>query len=189
MNNYENVGKGLRKICVAEIGAVVCAVLMLFPVVNIAALAGVLAFSIVTLVGLYDIGKDIKACMISLVLTLLCLPLPIVKYFVEFPAVAEFIYIIVKAVGPVAAVCIMYYSVSKVFEKMEETELAKQGMNTMWIYLICEIAGAFLDGFTNAMGGLMLVLLLSLGTAIVSFVYQFKFLKAGAERLGYYINF
>lgn len=189
MNNYENLGKGLRKIYVAEIGAVICAVLMLFPVVNIAAMAGLVIFCVIKLIGLYSACKDVKGCMISFVLTILCMPLPVVQYFVYIPLSVRFIYTIICAVVPVVASCIMFYSVSKVFEKMEETFLARQGMNTMWIYLICEIAGAFLEGYTDAMGRLMLVTLMTLGVAILSLVYQLKFLKAGAEQLGYYVNF
>ena len=62
MQDLQNAGSGLKKMFIASIGAVVCTVLLIIPIVNILAMIGALVFAIISLVGLNEAGKDIEGC-------------------------------------------------------------------------------------------------------------------------------
>lgn len=62
MSNYPNSGKGLKNMFIAAIGAIVCAVLTIIPLVNIVAGIAALVFAIISLIGLWAVGKDIPEC-------------------------------------------------------------------------------------------------------------------------------
>lgn len=61
MGNYQNAGAGLKKMFIAEIGAIICTVLMIIPIINIFAAIALLVFGIISLVGLYGAGRISQA--------------------------------------------------------------------------------------------------------------------------------
>ena len=71
MSNYPNSGKGLKNMFIASVGAIVCAVLLVIPIVNIIAAIAALVFTILSLIGLWTVGKDIAECKMAFWFTIL----------------------------------------------------------------------------------------------------------------------
>ena len=70
MNNYPNVGAGLKKMFIAQIGIIVCTVLAIIPIINIIAGIGAIVFAVISIVGLYGAGKDIEGCKKAFIITI-----------------------------------------------------------------------------------------------------------------------
>ena len=62
--------KGLKKMFIAQIGGTVCIVLAVLPLINIVAVIAALAFSILSIVGLYEAGRNIDGCKTAFMLTI-----------------------------------------------------------------------------------------------------------------------
>lgn len=191
MNNYENAGKGLRKMYVSVIGIMVSGTAIIVPLIGpLVAIIGILVFAIMDLYGLYLVGKDIKGCKIAFVLTIAWFPLSVilnvVGRLVADSSIVDGIHTIVSNICPIVAECLVLYFVAKVLKMNDKTELAKQGMNVMWIIVISNVVTFFCDAFIEAVGSVFQVMLFSLGVSIAALVYQLKFYKKSAEQFGYY---
>ena len=62
MYSYENAASGLKKMFTAQVGAIICVVLMMIPFIGLIGLVGVFVFAIMSLIGLNSAGKDIEGC-------------------------------------------------------------------------------------------------------------------------------
>ena len=77
--NYANAGAGLRKLFIAQIGSVVCNVLLVIPLINLAGAIGALVFLILSLIGLNEAGKDIDGCKKAFQITIEQLALTVIS--------------------------------------------------------------------------------------------------------------
>lgn len=74
---------------IASVGAMICTVVMFFPIINLFAAIGSLVFGIVSLVGLYQAGKYIKGCQTAFILTLVNFVVQIVISIYEDSMIGE----------------------------------------------------------------------------------------------------
>lgn len=66
MYGYENAASGLKKMFTAQVGGIICVVLMMIPFIGVIGLIGVFVFGIMSLIGLNSAGKDIGRLQNSL---------------------------------------------------------------------------------------------------------------------------
>lgn len=139
METYQNAGPGLRKMFIAEVGTIVCTVLMFIPIVNILAAIGALVFMIISLLGLNAAGQDIEGCKTAFTFTIVNLIVNVLSSFLKNVAVIGTILSIAQGI---ISLLIIYYvctSVSEVMNKTGHADVAQQG-DTIWkINLVCYI--------------------------------------------------
>lgn len=130
MGNLENAGAGLKKMFIASVGAVVCAVLVIIPVVNILAAIAAFVFAILSMVGLYGAGKDIEGCKKAFTLTIVNIVVSAVGSFLQ----SGFLGVIVSIVGYVLSFLVVYLvctSVSEVMNQIGAADVAQKG-ESVW---------------------------------------------------------
>ncbi len=185
MRNYPNAGDGLRKIYYATIGSIICSLVTLVPGAKFFAAIGVLVCAIVTMVGFWQAGKDIEGCKIAFVLQICSVAIGIIVNFVNLPVALD----IIGEFLPLIAICLMCYSVSQLMRELGATDVAKQGMIAMFVYIACEVAAFILAIYAILIilrFGFIVYILLLLGIAVLELVFYLKFLKNAAEQLGSY---
>lgn len=185
MNNYENIGIGLRKMYVATIGTLVCTLLSSVPLVNILFAIGILVFCVINLQGYYYVGKDISAGQAAFVLQIITICLSLANTFDMIPNGLKFLYTIAAELIPFLAICIVYHSVCKILRAKGADEVARQGN----IALCLQLASAVITVLASAMvfaGAILGALLISLIFSIVTLIYTLKFLKNSATEFGVY---
>ena len=106
MNQYVNAGQGLKKVFIAAIGAIVCAVLMIIPVINLIASIGAIVFLVISLLGLNQAGKEIDGCKTAFILTIVNLVVRILAVPFAGSAVLSFIFTLV---GTIISFLVTYY--------------------------------------------------------------------------------
>lgn len=130
MENLQNAGAGLKKMFIASVGAVVCAVLVIIPIVNIIAAIGAFVFAILSMVGLYGAGKDIEGCKKAFSLTIANIIVSVIGAFFKSGILSA----LVAIVGYVLSFLVVYLvctSVSEVMNQIGAAEVAKKG-ETVW---------------------------------------------------------
>ena len=69
---YKNVGNGMHKMYIAELGAVICTVIALIPIIGtIIGGIGALVFGILMIVALYGVGKEVEGCRKAFILMII----------------------------------------------------------------------------------------------------------------------
>lgn len=125
MSNYPNAGKGLKKLYIAAIGALVCSILMFIPLVNIVAVIGILIFSIISILGLWAVGKDISGCKTAFWLTIGSCVVNVIENFLGTALGTVF-----SIASTVLSLAVTYYictSVAAVLRSVGETDAALAG--------------------------------------------------------------
>lgn len=193
MSNYVNVGVGLKKMYIAAIGMIVCSLLTIIPLLGILFAIGILVFYVIDLQGSYIAGKDVRGCKVAFILQIVSGVINLVnslgKRFMTISGDIEFLCDIVTEIMPVAAICLICYSVSKVHRENGMDRLAETGINTMMIYLVCYVimfAGKQMLTVVGLSNGI-LIMLIVMALSIMALIKQLKFYKNSAEEFGVYI--
>lgn len=148
MNQYSVAGAGLKKMFIAEVGALVCTVLALIPIIGKIAGIGSFVFLIIGLVGLYGAGQQIDGCkkaftlQIAVLVGSILLSILGAVLVVAAPAVGViFIAALGIAVAVVSFLAIYYIctSVSEVMTKVGDADAAKTGETAWKVMLACKI--------------------------------------------------
>ena len=140
MQDLQNAGSGLKKMFIASIGAVVCTVLLIIPIVNILAMIGALVFAINSLVGLNEAGKDIEGCKTAFLLTIVNMVVSVLK---NIPFLGTgFLGALFSIAGYILGFLIVYYVCKSVADVLEQNEpdVAKTGHMVWKINLVCYAA-------------------------------------------------
>ena len=141
MENLQEAKAGLKKMFIAQVGSVACVVLMLIPIVNLIAALATLVFLVLSIVGLYQAGKDIEGCKTAFMLTIANLVVNVLKTVFG----AGILGIILNLAQIVIALSSIYFvctSVSEVMTKIGSSDVAKTGHTVWMINLICSAATA-----------------------------------------------
>lgn len=141
MENLQEAKAGLKKMFIAQIGSVACVVLVLIPIINIIAALATLVFLVLSIVGLYQAGKDIEGCKTAFMLTIANLVVNVLKSFLGTGIVG----VILNLAQIVISLAVIYFvctSVSEVMNKIGSSDVAKTGHTVWMINLICSIATA-----------------------------------------------
>lgn len=187
METYQNAGPGLRKMFIAEVGAIVCTVLMFIPIVNLLAAIGALVFMIISLVGLNAAGKDIEGCKTAFIFTIVNLVINVLSSFLKNVAVIGTILSIAQSIISLLVIYYVCTSVSDVMNKTGHADVAQQG-NTVWkINLVCyivEIAITIL-ALIPVLGVLAVITSAVVGiVSLVAGILYMIFLNKSAQALG-----
>lgn len=133
---YTNAGPGLKKMFIAQIGSVICGVLLVIPLINLIAMVGVLVFLIISLIGLNQAGKDIAGCQKAFQFTIAQLVLSVISNF----AGSGFIGTLVSVAYSVMGFLITYFvcsSVAEVLRMRSYDDIASKGDLVWKINLVC----------------------------------------------------
>ena len=138
MQDLQNAGSGLKKMFIASVGAVVCTVLLIIPIVNILAMFGALIFSIISLVGLNEAGKDIEGCKTAFLLTIVNVVINILKNIFG----SGFLGVLLAIAGYIVGFLIVYFVCKSVADVLEQSDpdVAKTGHMVWKINLVCYAA-------------------------------------------------
>ena len=189
MNNYLNAGEGLRKMFIASVGSIVCIVLSIVPLVNIFAGIGIIAFSVISLIGLYNAGKDIAGCKTAFMLTVIHVILNVTGTFFNSIGLSSSIF---DFAGEIVSLLITYFvctSVADVMRQIRAFDVADKGIRVWKINLGCTIASIVLSLLRLIPGVKGLAGIIAVVVAIISLVgsiLYMLFLSASAAKLGSY---
>lgn len=181
MNNYENAGLGLKKLYIAEIGVLVCTVLAFIPIINILAAVGLLVFAIISLVGLFQAGKDIKGCMTAFILTIVSAVCNLFKSFGGS---------VISIVTTILSFLVMYFvctSVAEVMNNIQQPDIAQKGQTVWKISLGCTIASVviLILAFVPGLRGLATIANVVVAIiSIVNIILYMLFLGKSSAALG-----
>ncbi len=134
MEKYWDAGAGLKKMFIASIGVVVCLVLVLVPGINLLAALAALAFAILSMVGLYQAGKDIESCKTAFMLTIAKIVVNVIGNVTQNAMIS----LIIALAGYVLDALVVYLvctSVSDIIERMGENSIANKGRLIWKLYL------------------------------------------------------
>ncbi len=162
--------KGLKKMFIAQIGAAVCLVLALIPIINLVAAIAALAFSILNLIGLYEAGKNIEGCKTAFMITIANIVLNVVTNI----AGTGIIPFLLSIAGMVLQFLVTYFVCTSVAETLRKTgseEIARSGDLVWKINLVCYLASIVISV-------LVLVPLLSVIAVLANYVVMIATLVA-----------
>ena len=130
MGNYQNASGGLKKMYIAELGAIVCAVLSIIPLVNIIAAIAAIVFMVLSIVGLYCAGKDIPGCQKAFMVTIISLVVSVFKAIFK-TGIMSAIFAIAGDVLSFLVVYLVCTSVAEVMVQLAAPDIADKG-NSVW---------------------------------------------------------
>lgn len=192
MSNYPNSGKGLKNMFIAAVGAIVCAVLMVIPFVNIIAAVAALVFTILSLVGLWTVGKDIPECKMAFWFTILSSVLTSIANGVNNASATgtSVIGTLLSVAGSALSLAVTYYvctSVGAALRTFGAEEAAASGDKAWKIVLWTTIASIVasilcLIPVLNIIGALLAVI--AAIAAIVGLVFYMIFLSKASKAFG-----
>lgn len=137
MESYSNTGSGLKKMFIAEIGAIVCAVLLVIPVIKVIGGIGAIVFAIISILGLYGVGKDIEGCKKAFVLTIANLVVSVLSSALGSVAVIGTLLTIAADVLNFLIVYLVCTSVGEVLKNRGHEDIAGKGEQVWKINLVC----------------------------------------------------
>ena len=170
---YANAGKGLKTMFKAEIGAIICAVIMIIPIIGtIIGGIGMVVFSIMSIYGLYVASQDFAGLKTAFLLTIANLVLSLLALI---PVVGTFF----SLVSSVVSMMIIYFvcnSMSDSLIGMGHADVSSLGKTVWKIVLVCTILDVIftLIGLIPLIGFLAKVL--NVFVSIVSFVGSIMYL-------------
>lgn len=138
MGNYPNAGAGLKKMFIASVGAIVCAVLAFIPLINILAAIAALVFLIISMVGLFGAGKDIAGCKTAFTITIIRIVVDLIGNFFK----TGFMNALFTIASDVLSLLVVYYvctSVAAVMNQIGAADIAQKGLTVWKINLVCTI--------------------------------------------------
>lgn len=139
METYLDAGAGLKKMFIASIGIVICTVLLIVPGINLVAAVATIVLGILSLVGLYQAGKDIEGCKKAFMLTIAKLVLSGLGNVAQ-SIMMTLIVSLATYIVDVLVVYLVCTSVSEITEKLGQSSVADKGRLTWKLYLGCYIA-------------------------------------------------
>lgn len=185
MQTYENAASGLKKMFIAEIGAIICAVVAIIPILGIIGVLGSLVFLVISLIGLNNAGKDIEGCKNAFTLTIVQLIVSVIAGLFGSGVLGTILTIVndIFALLIVRAVCM---SVAEVMDMQRQPEIAGKGRTVWKINLVCYVIAIILSvislipllGFAIAAIGSLITGILSLIASIMYMIFLNNSYKA-----------
>jgi len=138
MKNYPNAANGLHLMFIAEVLAVVGAILMLIPIINlIGSILAIIAL-VMMMVGLNKAGADDQGYRTAFMLSIVNLVVSIIGAFIPVGAIKS----ILSIVSTVLNLAVVYYVITttaNLSHSIGNEELPRKG-NTVWVlYILCAI--------------------------------------------------
>lgn len=138
MNKYQNAGAGLKMMFIAAIGAIICSVVMIIPILGtIVGGIGALVFAIISLVGLNKAGADIDGCKKAFMLSIVKIVLNVLIAFLGKVLVLGTILTLLGYVVDFLIVYLVCTSVAAVMREIGQDSVASNGETVYKINLVC----------------------------------------------------
>lgn len=172
MNNYPNVGSGLKKMFIAQVGAVICVVLAVIPFINIIAAIGAIVFAVISMVGLYGTGKDIEGCKLAFTITIINI---VISILASLFSGSTFLSLLFSIAGEVCSFLVVYFvctSVGTALKEIGAADVAAKGESIWKINFVCYAASIVISI-------LALIPVLSVIAGVVSIVVGIIAIVAG----------
>lgn len=133
---YSNISGGMKKMFIAQIGIIVCTVIAIIPIIGaIIGGLGALVFAIISLIGLYAVGKEVEACKKAFILTIVN---AVLSLLTAIPVVG----VIISIVNTIISFLITYLvctSLAEVLRNADATDIANLGTKVWKISFVCAI--------------------------------------------------
>lgn len=179
MGNYENAGAGIKKMYIASMGTLICAVLLIIPVLNILAAIAALVFLILSMIGLNQAGRDIDGCRSAFGLTIVNLIVSVIGGLFQ----SGFMHVIIQVAGYVISFMVTYLvctSVGDVMSRNGDADAAHSGEIAWKINAVCYVVMILVVfammfpvfGIATSIAGALFVLIPS----VISAVFYMLFL-------------
>lgn len=185
MYGYENAASGLKKMFTAQVGSIICMVLMMIPFIGVIGLIGVFVFTIMSLIGLNSAGKDIEGCKTAFTLTIVQMVVSVIGNLAGTGVFATVFSVVndILALLVVRAVCL---SVAEVMDQLNQRVVADKGRSVWKINLECYVADIVLTilavipvlGTVLAVAGSVVTVILSLVAGIMYIMFLSKSYQA-----------
>ncbi len=133
---YTNAGPGLKKMFIAQVGSVICSVLLFIPLINLLAAVGVLVFLIISLIGLNQAGKDIGGCQTAFQFTIAQLVLSVISNFTGNGIIGTLVSVACSVMGFLVTYFVCS-SVAEVLRMRSHDDIASRGDLVWKINLVC----------------------------------------------------
>lgn len=136
MGSYENAGAGIKKMYIASVGSLICAVLLIVPVLNLLAAIAALVFMVMSMIGLYQAGKDIDGCKTAFALTIVNIIVSVVGALFQ----SGFMHVIIQIAGYVISFMVAYLvctSAAAVMNRLGAVDAAHSGETAWKIIAAC----------------------------------------------------
>lgn len=176
MQCYENAASGLKKMFVAEIGAIICTIIAIIPILGILGTIGTLVFLIISLIGLNSAGKDIEGCKTAFTLTIVQLIVSVIAGLFG----SGFFGIILRIVNDILALLIVRavcLSVAEVMEMQRHPEIAGKGRTVWKINIVCYVIAIIFSVVSLIpLLGIVIAAIGGLITAILSLVASIMYM-------------
>ena len=176
---------------IAQIGILICTVLLAVPVIKAIAGIAALVFTIIGIVGLYTAGKEIEGCKTAFICMIVGFIISIIGGILSLiPVVGATISSIVQVVGNLINLLITYYvckSVGAVMNQAGHSEIAANGEMVWKISAVCYAIGIILSLLAIIPGLSGVTTILTLGVTIATLVAEILymiFLYKSSKALG-----
>lgn len=141
MQKYENASSGLKMMFIAAIGAIICRVIAIIPIIGtIIGGIGGLVFLIMSLIGMYKAGTDIDGCKKAFMCNIINLVVSVLKTFLGKVPVLGLILTLAGYVLTFLVVYLVCSSVGAVMKDMGHEDIASNGTLVYKINFVCYIA-------------------------------------------------
>ncbi len=164
-----NISNGMKKMFIAQIGAICCTVIMIIPIIGaIIGGIGAIVFAVISLIGLWAIGKEVPQCKTAFILTLvnaICSVLSNIPY----------LGVVFQLAGYVLSFLVVYLvctSLAKVLQDAGASDVANSAGLVWKLNLVCAIADVVL-------ALLSLIPIIKIIAGILSFIMAIVAIVAG----------
>ena len=139
MNNFLNAGRGLRKLFVAELGQLVVTIMYSIPVVqDIAPLFNTI-FSMIFLVGLFQIGIDIPNSSGAYVMQIVFIATKTLHSDFGRSVFADILMEIGNIAFPLIIMGCIVFPITDILYQLNKKDASKKGIILWNIYLVCHV--------------------------------------------------
>lgn len=140
MQQYPNTGDGLKKMFIAAIGTIICGVVAIIPVIGaIIGGIGAIVFMVISLIGLNSVSKDIPACKMAFILTIVNLVVSALETILSQVSILSSILSIGSSILSLLVVYYVCIPVSGELNKIGASDVANSGQNVWKWNLVCYI--------------------------------------------------
>ncbi|MGN0340993.1 MAG: hypothetical protein ACI4R6_02235 [Lachnospiraceae bacterium] len=185
MGETKNGSKGIKLMYIAELGTIICIVLALIPLINLIAAIGALVFSVLSIVGVYQAGKEIEDCKKAFILTIVSLVVSLLGFIFKSGVLSTIINIAIYVLG-FLVVYLVCSSVGQIMTQLSAPEIAKDGDTAVKINLVCYAAMVIVSilGLIPFMSGFAIILnIIASIVGIIGSVFYMLFLKKSYEKM------
>ncbi len=182
MSNYPEASQGLRKMFIAEIGAIFATIIGIIPIIGIIGAIAAIVFAVISIIGLNQAGKEIEGCKKALYLTIANIVVNLLGNIKVLSGICG----IVDAIISLAIVYFVCTSVAAVLQSEGHAGVAAKGQKVWNINLVCTIISVICSilaiiPLINIIAGIItfIVAIVSIYAAILYLI----FLKQSSEAL------